>query len=376
METLRGSESGELETASGDGLSVGEGVVDEPAMFEDPVMWRPEQPNTLQHTELWRHGRWSELWASSMYNEAEAHQILSRRRRRVQNDEEERRADRTRSLVRMGDAEGALEALLVAPGNMATFAKLTDPERRPPLPREELCQEVVNSVPERSFELDLVEFLVSVRTARRGPAAGPSGMTADHLSTILDNEADSMLLVAACSLLATGDVPMEIIEGLRVGRLTALQKPDGGVRGIVVGDIVRRLVARTMAKQVAKQAEKATAPFQYALSTKAGCECIAHIVQSLTDVDSNATVVSIDGVGAYDLISRNSMLRGLLRMENGDQILPCVRCFCGKPSTYLWEDELGETQHIPQGEGGRPSHADFVLPRTTSSIGGSSETIA
>ena len=27
---------------------------------------------------------------------------------------------------------------------------------------------------------------------------------------------------------------MEIIEGLRVGRLTALQKPDGGVEGIVV----------------------------------------------------------------------------------------------------------------------------------------------
>ena len=90
---------------------------------------------------------------------------------------------------------------------MATLAKLTDSERRP-LPREELCQEVVNSVPERSFKLDPVEFLVSVRTAR---AAGPSGMTVYHLSTILDNEADSMLLVAVCSLLATGDVPMEII---------------------------------------------------------------------------------------------------------------------------------------------------------------------
>ena len=35
--TLRGSESGELETASGDGLSEGEGVVEEPSMFEDPV---------------------------------------------------------------------------------------------------------------------------------------------------------------------------------------------------------------------------------------------------------------------------------------------------------------------------------------------------
>ena len=94
----------------------------------------------------------------------------------------------------------------------------SDPERRPPWNREELCQEVVNSVPERSFELNPEEFLVSVRL--RGEEHRRA--LQDNLSTILDNEADSMLLVAACSLLATGDVPMEIIEGLRVGRLTAL----------------------------------------------------------------------------------------------------------------------------------------------------------
>ena len=124
----------------------------------------------------------------------------------------------------------------------------------------------------------------------------------------------------------------------RVGRSRNWPKSiTPGVRGIVVGDIARRLVARTVAKQVLKQAEKATTPFQYALSTNAGCECIAHIVQSLTDVDSNTTVVSIAGVGACDLFSRNSMLRGLLRMENGDQIFPFVQCFCGRPSMYLWE---------------------------------------
>ena len=53
-------------------------------------------------------------------------------------------------------------------------------------------------------------------------------------------------------------------------------------------------------------------------------------------MDSRATVVSIDGVGAYDLISRNAMLEGLLRMEQGDQILPFVRCFYGSPSTYFF----------------------------------------
>ena len=59
-------------------------------------------------------------------------------------------------------------------------------------------------------------------------------------------------------------------------------------------------MARTIAKQVSKQAEAATVPFQYALSTKAWCECVAHILQTLTDLDPEATVMSIDGVGAYD----------------------------------------------------------------------------
>ena len=87
------------------------------------------------------------------------------------------------------------------------------------------------------------------------------------------------------SLLANGNVPDTVIQALRLGRRTAFSKPDGGVRGVVVGDIIRRLFAKTIAKQVSKKAESATAPFQYALSTKAGCECVAHILQSMTDVD-------------------------------------------------------------------------------------------
>ena len=155
-------------------------------------------------------------------------------------------------------------------------------------------------------------------------------------------------------------VPDTILQAIRLGRLTALQKPDGGVRGIVVGDIIRRLVARTMAKQIAKKVETATAPFQYALKTKAGCECVAHVLQTLTDTDPEATVLSIDGVGAYDLISRNAMLEGLLRMEGGDQILPLCEMFLRRPSTYLWEDEMGVSQSIPQGEAGE--QGDPLMP--------------
>ena len=51
------------------------------------------------------------------------------------------------------------------------------------------------------------------------------------------------------SYLAVGRVPEEIIEVIRLGRLTALSKPDGGVRVIVVDDILRGMVARTMARR-------------------------------------------------------------------------------------------------------------------------------
>ena len=82
-----------------------------------------------------------------------------------------------------------------------------------------------------ALQLDGEDFLTCLRTARKGAAAFPSGETADHLFTILESEVDSELLVQNASKLAVGDVPDEVIDGIRVGRLTALAKPDGGVRG-------------------------------------------------------------------------------------------------------------------------------------------------
>ena len=191
--------------------------------------------------------------------------------------------------------------------------------------RHELSQEVLQSESVEPFELDGEAFLSFLRTARRGAAPGPSGMTADHLLAILESEVASELLVQVASKLAVADVPQKVIDDIRVGWLTALAKPDGRVRGIVVSDIVRRLVAKTIAKQFAKKAEVATAPFQYALSTKAGCECVAHVAHvahALTDQDADAPIVTVDGVGTYDLISRSALLEGFLTMGDGDQILP------------------------------------------------------
>ena len=115
---------------------------------------------------------------------------------------------------------------------------------------------------------------------------------------------------------ARAQIPDVAVRMVRLGRLTALSKPD----------VIRRLVGRTMAQQLSQAVEAATAPHQYALSTKAGCECVAHIFQGLTEMKPEATVTSIDGVSACDLISRESMLTGLRNVVGGN---------AGRPSVYL-----------------------------------------
>ena len=87
---------------------------------------------------------------------------------------------------------------------------------------------------------------------------------------------------------------------------------------------------------------------------------MAHILQVLTELDPSSTVVSVDGIGAYDLMSRNAMMRGLRHVVEGDRILPFVRAFYGKPSTYIWEDDVGDVHQIVQGEGGE--QGDPLMP--------------
>ena len=140
----------------------------------------------------------------------------------------------------------------------------------------------------------------------------------------------------------------------------AFRKRTGGVRGIVAGDALRRLIARTIAQHMGEAVKAATAPFQYALSTRAGCECVAHALQAMSDLNPNATITSIDGVSAYDSISRRAMLEELEKVAGGREVLPFVLMFYGSPSSYLWEDEGGVTHIIAQGEGGE--QGDPLVP--------------
>ena len=226
---------------------------------------------------------------------------------------------------------------------------LRDHRKRPQRTRvgDEVLAEILEHMPDVPFELDEQKFLSNLRKSRRGAAAGPSGMTSDHLRPVLDTHQDARLLYKLGEQFSRAETLDPIVAAIRLGRMTALLKPNGGVTGIVVGDIVRRLTAQQMSDVV----EAATAPYQYALSTRSGTECNAHALQLLIEENPRATVLSIDGIGAFDLISRKSMLEALMIVEGGPAIMPFVRMLYGQPSSYLWEGDDGTVHHI-EGEGG------------------------
>ena len=73
---------------------------------------------------------------------------------------------------------------------------------------------------------------------------------------------------------------------------------------------------------------------------------MGHMLRAATDSDAAATVLSVDGIGAYDHISRSAMLERLSRMPKNTGHSPFVRLSYGHPSTggIRMETDVGGEQ--------------------------------
>ena len=167
-------------------------------------------------------------------------------------------------MVQLGEVSAgrqALDGACLAPGDLKTLNALKDSTRRPPVPRDPLPDSVAQCEPEERFSLSQELFFQNVRMARKGAAPGPSGMTADHLRPLLRHNLVATALGHAALLLAQNRVLEEVMNALRCGR-TAFRKPEGGVRGIVVGDVFRRVVARRLRNSTPKRWKRPRHPIR------------------------------------------------------------------------------------------------------------------
>jgi hypothetical protein len=88
-------------------------------------------------------------------------------------------------------------------------------------------------------------------------------------------------LVSAVNKLASGRAPSSFATWLCGAPLTALAKPNGGVRPIAVGEVIRRLVAKCLMARVKQSAQALLAPLQMGVAVQGGAEAIIHTTRRL-----------------------------------------------------------------------------------------------
>ena len=164
-------------------------------------------------------------------------------------------------------------------------------------------------------------------------SSGLGGWTYEHLKGMLDNTDTFELLLSACNSPSQAKVPREIADALMGARLTALTKTGWRCERHRYRDVLRQLV---------KVFEAECSPFQYALSHTGGDRLRGSCCGAATDANPTTTILSVDGIGAYDHVHRAAMLGRLARMPAARALLPFVRLSYGRLSTQAEGGEQGE----------------------------------
>ena len=156
-----------------------------------------------QRLAIFNSGNWQELVSHSVHMFEQASRNLVRRGRLHNSDTiyMEARALRVERFVQLGEISAgrqALESARVAPGTLATLRALTSLERRLPVPREPIPPHFASTVPESPFDLDFERFDSNIRSAKRGAAPGPSGLTTEHLHPIVENDSSLTACFVPC----------------------------------------------------------------------------------------------------------------------------------------------------------------------------------
>lgn len=97
------------------------------------------------------------------------------------------------------------------------------------------------------------------------------------------------------------------------GKLHALQKSDGGIRPIAVGNTLRRLVAKIVGRRIQHALGERLRPKQLGYGTKGGAEAIVHAARSFVEEDSAEVRVflKLDFRNAFSCLRRDVLLNAV-----------------------------------------------------------------
>lgn len=149
----------------------------------------------------------------------------------------------------------------------------------------------------------------------RGSAAGPSGLSPQHVLELCTVPGITLVerLTHVVRWVANGTVPEEVRRILYGATLIALEKKDGGVRPVAVGELLRRCAAKLLCGVASTLAKNLLLPTgQVAVGVKGGIEAAVHLARRFAEkcrrqsnVNLQYGILKIDLKNAFNEIHRS-----------------------------------------------------------------------
>jgi hypothetical protein len=145
-----------------------------------------------------------------------------------------------------------------------------------------------------------------LRHLKTGKAAGPSGMTYEHVkAAVTGNEEGMLVLQELINLMLSGTLPH--CPELTDCRLVAISKPNGGVRPIAIGEALVRIASLCALAATADAADD-LAPTQLGVGVSGGAEAMGHALRAAVAAEPDAVLVQVDFENAFNTPLRSELI--------------------------------------------------------------------
>ena len=149
-------------------------------------------------------------------------------------------------------------------------------------------------------------------------SGGPSGIDANGFRRMLASKSFKKSSTSLCDAIATLAkrlctelVDPATIEPVLANRLIPLDKGNGEVRPIGVGEVIRRIIAKCVTRVTKRDIIEASGSLQVCAGLKSGAEAAIHAMHGVFDADDTDAVLLIDASNAFNSLNRASALHNV-----------------------------------------------------------------
>ena len=174
-----------------------------------------------------------------------------------------------------------------------------------------------DEVPESVFT-EINGDMIRQAALRTKGSGGPSGIDANGFRRILACKSFKQSSLKLCEAVATMTrtlctqyVDPFTIEPLVASRLIPLDKGEGAVRPIGVGEVLRRIVGKCVMNVAKKDVIEASGSLQLCAGQKSGSEAAVHAMHTLFEAGSTDAVLLIDASNAFNSLNRAAALHNI-----------------------------------------------------------------